>query len=173
MKKRGQVWVETVIYTLIALTMIGLVLSFARPKIMELQDKAILEQSFSMMKHLNNIVLDISQAGSGNRKEMEIGIRKGSLIIDSSTDTLRFEMEDSLYTYSEPDEEVEQGGIKILTTEIGDLNSIAMFVNYSYNISFDNSEQQRTLRSAPVPYTVYIENQGLTEDKININFELS
>ena len=45
MNKRGQVWVETVIYTLIALVMIGLVLSFVQPKIMELQDKATLQQS--------------------------------------------------------------------------------------------------------------------------------
>jgi uncharacterized protein (UPF0333 family) len=35
--KRGQIWVETVVYTLIALVMIGLVLAFAKPKIEELQ----------------------------------------------------------------------------------------------------------------------------------------
>ena len=32
MKKEGQVWVETVVYTLIAFVLIGLVLSFAKPK---------------------------------------------------------------------------------------------------------------------------------------------
>ena len=36
-KKRGQIWVETVIYTLIALILIGLVLTFITPKIKEIQ----------------------------------------------------------------------------------------------------------------------------------------
>ena len=38
-KKRGQVWVETVIYTLIALALIGTVLAFVKPKVEEMQDK--------------------------------------------------------------------------------------------------------------------------------------
>ena len=42
----GQVWVETVTYTLIAIVMIGLVLSFAKPKIEELQDKTIIFSAF-------------------------------------------------------------------------------------------------------------------------------
>ena len=60
---KGQIWIETVIYTLIIFVMIGLVLSFAKPKIEEMQDKAIIEQSIAMMKDiysnfLSNIKLD-------------------------------------------------------------------------------------------------------------------
>ena len=49
-KKNGQVWVETVIYTLIAFSLIAAVLAFVKPKIDELQDKAIIEQSIGMIK---------------------------------------------------------------------------------------------------------------------------
>ena len=53
--KRSQVWVETVIYTLIALTVIGLFISFAKPKIEEIQDKAIVEQSVAMLEDIGGI----------------------------------------------------------------------------------------------------------------------
>ena len=50
---RGQVWVETVTYTLIALVLIGLVLSFTKPKIEELQDRTLIEQSIQVLKELD------------------------------------------------------------------------------------------------------------------------
>ena len=51
-KKRGQIWVETVIYTLIALVMIGTILAFALPKISEIQDKSTIEQSIIVIKDI-------------------------------------------------------------------------------------------------------------------------
>ena len=43
--KKAQVWIETVIYTLIALALIGTVLAFVKPKIQEIQDKIVKIQS--------------------------------------------------------------------------------------------------------------------------------
>jgi len=43
-KKKGQVWIETVTYTLIAFVLIGLILAFVKPKIDELQDKALIDR---------------------------------------------------------------------------------------------------------------------------------
>jgi len=63
-QKRGQVWVETVIYTLIAFVMIGLVLAYAKPKIEELQDKALIEQSIEMMKDIDSTILRMGGAGN-------------------------------------------------------------------------------------------------------------
>ena len=42
---KGQVWIETVVYTLIAFAILGAILGFAKPKIEQLQDKSIIEQS--------------------------------------------------------------------------------------------------------------------------------
>ena len=50
--KRGQIWVETMVYTLIAFALIGLVLAFVKPKIQETQDKAIIEQSVNILKDI-------------------------------------------------------------------------------------------------------------------------
>jgi type II secretory pathway pseudopilin PulG len=185
MKKRGiffksaraQVWVETVIYTLIALVMIGLVLSFARPKIAELQDKAILEQSVSMMKEINNILLDLSQGGSGNRRKAELSLNKGSLIVDGTEDTITFRMEESNYDYSEPGEPVEDGNIAILTESTGDTSTVTMTLDYTgiYNIVYQDTGEKKTISASSVPYNLYITNEGVPEGGGNtvMNFELN
>ena len=56
---KGQVWIETVIYTLIAFVMIGLVLSYARPKIQEIQDQALIKQSTDMLKQIDSTLLSM------------------------------------------------------------------------------------------------------------------
>ena len=54
-KKKGQVWIETVTYTLVAFVLIGLILAFAKPKIDKLQDQSIIEQSMKMIKEMHHI----------------------------------------------------------------------------------------------------------------------
>ena len=68
MEKKGQVWVETVIYTLIAFVMIGAVLAFVRPKIEEFQDKAVVEQTISALEDINSVILAVVQGGTGNKR---------------------------------------------------------------------------------------------------------
>ena len=43
--RKGQIWIETVIYTLIGLALIGLVLAILTPKIKEFGDRQIIEQT--------------------------------------------------------------------------------------------------------------------------------
>ena len=79
MKKGGQVWIETVIYTLIAFGLIAAVLAFVKPKIDEAQDKAVIEQSISMVKAVDSLIRETIQGGAGNKRILEISIKKGSL----------------------------------------------------------------------------------------------
>ena len=50
MRKKGQIWIETVLYTLIGLSLIGLVLAFVTPKINEARDNLVIEQTKDVMK---------------------------------------------------------------------------------------------------------------------------
>ncbi len=175
---RGQVWVETVIYTLIALTIIGLFLSFARPKVEELQDKSILEQSSQMLEDINVIVLDITQRGAGNQRKVNVGIKKGSLNISASDDTLEFEMQ-GRYTYTEPGDNgefgpfVEIGNIVATTRKTGNTNTVKLISNYSdYNITYDGGEEGRKIGKSPTPYELIISNKGIVSGKTQINFEI-
>jgi len=67
LNKSGQAWVETVIYTLIGLSIIGIVLGVATPKIKELTDKAIIDQTISAMNDLDNKIVAVQVAAGNSR----------------------------------------------------------------------------------------------------------
>lgn len=172
-KKRGQVWIETVIYTLIAFVMIGLVLSFARPKIEELQDQAILQQSTEMMKQIDTTILTMGAAG--NQRILEIGIKEGNLRIDCDDDQMIFELE-SQSIYSEPGKEITDGNIVILTEKRSGYNLVSLRRNYSerYNLKFEGKEEVKIISKASTSYKLTILNEGEgTDDRIIMNMSVS
>ena len=168
---KGQVWVETVIYLLIAFVMMGLVLSFIRPKIEELRDKAIIEQSLDIIKDIDNSI--ITMGSPGNRRLVEIGIKKGSLIIDSENDRIIFEMS-GRYTYTEPGENISIGNINAITKINGKTNDITLTRDFSeeYNFTYKGEETLKTLNKASTPYRLFFTNEGESLDKIVINFDV-
>ncbi len=172
--KSGQLWVETVIYTLIAFVLISAVLAIAQPKIRELQDKTFIEQSLGIMKDVNNIFLALAQGGTGNKRLIELGINKGDLKIDPATDSLTFEMESS-YLYSEPDKDISDGEIIIHTRERGDGYVVNMTQDYSdmYNITYQGKEELKDFGQSSAPYRLFISNKGKdTANRIIIDFEI-
>jgi len=167
---KGQVWVETVIYLLIAFVMMGLVLSFIRPKIEELRDKTIIEQSSEILKEIDNSILTIGTPG--NRRLVEVGIRKGSLIIDSDKDVLRSEIE-SRYVYKEPDKIIQIGNIEALTKSSGRSNIVTLQRNFTkeYDLTYNGEQVLKTLTKAPNAYKLFFTNNGISSDKIAIDFK--
>ena len=176
MNKKGQVWVETVIYTLIALVMIGLVLAFIQPKIAELQDKSTLQQSIAMLNDIDNVISNLAQNGPGNVRKVEINLKAGSLMVDSSNDLLIFSMEGSHYQFSEPDKKVNFGNVVVYTHTINDLSTVNMTLNYtqSYNITYEGKNANKTITQASTPYDILISNLGKAPDqtKTDIDFQL-
>jgi|SRR3989344_5362441 len=169
----GQIWVETVIYTLIALAMIGAVLAFIVPKIGEIQDKSIIEQSLNAMKDINNVVLSVVQGGPGNKRLVEANIKKGTLKIDGRNDQEEgnrtiFEMETD-YVYSEPGTEISIGEVKAITQNIGGTNIITLTTNYNYDII---PNELRIIEHSTTPYTISIENKGDTDLDGKIEVEI-
>lgn len=160
MKKRGQIWVETVVYTLIAFVLIGLVLAFAKPEIEKLKDKAVIEQSIEMMEDLDLIITEVIQAGAGNKRVIEIVIRKGNLRLNCSHDKLLFEFEGK-YIYSEPGESIQQGNLIVITEEVGKLGFVSITRDYSdYNITYYGEDTLKIISKAATPYNFIISNSG-------------
>ena len=154
--------------------MIGLVLSFARPKIEELQDRAILQQSTDMMKQIDSTILTIG--ASGNQRVLEIGIKEGTLKIDCQNDKMIFEME-SKSIYSEPDKPVNDGNIIILTKKKSGYNLVTLTRDYGeddYNLKFEgNDEELKVISKSSTSYKLSILNEGEMEDKTVLNISLS
>lgn len=169
--KKGQIWVETVIYTLIAFVMIGLVLSYAKPKIEELQDKSIIEQSIGMIKDIDSTILTLGC--QGNQRAIELGIKKGILKIDGVNDLIIFEIE-SKHTYSEPGIDIFDGNLIIHTEKIGKFNIVNLTRDYSegYDIKYQGKDELKLISKSSIPYKVFISNKG-GEGKIIIDVEIS
>jgi type II secretory pathway pseudopilin PulG len=157
--KSGQVWIETVIYTLIAFVMIGLVLSYAGPKIQEAQDQAIIQQSIEMMKQIDSTILTIG--ATGNQRVIEIGIKKGDLKIDGINNKLIFEIE-TQSVYSEPGKNINDGSVGILTEEKSGFNLVTLTTNYNdvYNIQYGGAEILKKISKASNSYKLTILNKG-------------
>lgn len=169
-KKKGQVWVETVTYTLIALVLIGLILAFVKPKIDELQDKALIEQSIGMLKQINSVINEVSQDGVGNKRLVEISISKGDLTINSSTDTLSFLFKGA-YMYSEPGQNYSEGSFNISTTQLGSGYNVLIEKQYSgFNLTYSGKDSSKVITSSSSPYQIFIENKGGVSN--NIDFSL-
>jgi len=159
--KRGQVWIETMIYTLIAFSMIALVLAYAKPKIEEFQDKAIIEQSVTMLEEINAIILAITQGGPGNIRVPQLLIKKGSLIIDGKNDLLSFEIE-SNHMYSELGKSVQIGAMTAMTTKRGKNYDVLITMDYSesLNITYAGEDIIRNMNKASTKQPLTIKNKG-------------
>src|SRR3989344_5151623 len=111
--KRGQVWVETVIYTLIGLVILGLLLGVTKPKIDELKDRMVIKQTVEALNTLDLQIQDI-QYVAGNKRVVEFKIDRGKLVIDPVKEQIYWILEDSKSEYSEPGREISSGDIKVL-----------------------------------------------------------
>lgn len=172
--KLAQIWIETVIYTLIAFILIGSVLAFVKPKIDEIQDKAIIEQSIGLLKDIDSIITEITRGGSGNKRKVEISIKEGELKIDGEKDEIRFEIE-SRHQYSEEGINISDGNLIITTEGFGDFNIITLKRVYnSHNITFDGKDVMKTLSPAATTYFLFLDNNGKSNitNKWNIDATL-
>ena len=172
--KKAQVWVETVIYTLIAFAMIGLVLSFVRPKIEESQDKALIEQSIQIMQDLDQIIEDIRDV-PGNKRKLNLFIKEGKLKIDATNDQIVFELE-SRYEYSESGQTIQQGKINISTIDKGEFNEVIALIDYSdsLNLTYNSEEETKIMSATSTSYQVFVSNKGdLNEKTIKKDYRLS
>lgn len=170
--RKGQVWVETVIYTLIGLTMIGAVLAFILPKIEEIRDKSVIEQSINSLKDVNNVILSVVQGGAGNRRLVEMNIKKGAFKIEGLEDKIIFEIETS-YLYSEPGKTINLGNIEAITNDIGGLNKVTLTADYNYDVKFNDLDEEKILEQSSTPYTITIENKGEASGKTIVNLNIN
>jgi len=156
--KRGQIWVETVIYTLIGLAVIGLVMAVALPKINAKKDEIVIEQSIEALGNIDDKIYEVQRA-AGNRRVVDLEIRKGSLIVDMEKESISW-LIDSSFAYSEVDMEVPLGRLSV-TTRVGNPWEIELKMNYSMDLRYEGDNfGTKQMDPAPTPYKFTIENSG-------------
>ena len=159
-KKGDATWISTVLYTLIGLSIMGLLLAFIRPKIAEMKDSFVIEQTITSMNDFDKIVSEIRLA-TGNRRTYDMHLSSGQLMIDGIHDTIQWYLPESNYQFSEVGVPIQTGNLNIITEKAGDKFSIKIEINYSYlNITYNNQDVEQILQSAKVTYPLSIENKG-------------
>ncbi|MCU0641978.1 MAG: hypothetical protein MUF61_00130 [archaeon] len=169
--KKGQVWIETVLYTLIGLALIGIALGFIMPKINETRDRVLVEQAASSLSVLDEKINEVVQKGIGNVRENEFMMKKGELYFNSSTDEILFVIRDLGRPYSQPGVEIPQGRITIKTVTEQKGNSVYIKADYRANITFSGKEELVKFSAAQIPYKFYIENKGNVNTNIWIDID--
>src|SRR3989344_4927839 len=115
-RKKGQIWIETVIYTLIGLALIGIVLAIVTPKINSSRDEIIVEQSIAVLSEFDYTMQDVINNIQGNvRRIPELTLKKGELIFDGETDIITMILKDMSKPYSEPGVLIEVGNVFVMS----------------------------------------------------------
>jgi len=163
--RRSQAWVETVVYTLIGLTIIGIVVGMATPRIKELTDRAIIEQSMVAMNNINQKMISVRTA-EGTTLKIDFRIKKGELEINALENKLSFILRETGLMFSEPGTSISQGDIEILTQENNKKYDIYLILDYSgvLDITYEGANIDKILTQAPTAYPILIKNRGETID---------
>ncbi|MDO8516665.1 MAG: hypothetical protein Q7S33_00925 [Nanoarchaeota archaeon] len=176
--KKAQVWVETVIYTLIGLTIIALLLGYAKPKIDSMKDKFIIDQTIDLMNKVDLKITETKLGAEGNKRIIpELKISKGKLSVygayslSNLNDAIVWSL-DSKYKYSEPGAEISVGNLKVKTTGTGPW-TVTLNLTYSdVNLSYNGKDEAYDINSAPTPYSLTIENLGTSSGGLKKNIDL-
>jgi len=167
--RRGQVWIETVLYTVIGLTLIGLVLAFVMPKINEARDRVVVEQAIDSLNKLD----EKFNIESNNVRNAEFMMKRGELYINSSEDQINLVISDLSKPYSEPNVSIKLGRIGIIS-QLGQKNSkITMTLDYKgrYNITYNEKDEDKKFTISSTPYQFLISNKGVENGLYRLNVE--
>ncbi|MEK6859149.1 MAG: hypothetical protein AABX53_04535 [Nanoarchaeota archaeon] len=173
MARNGQVWVETVVYTLIGLSLIGLVLALVTPKITEYRDRAVIEQTINSLNIIDARINEVLQA-PGNTRVVEFRLKQGTLYFNATGDQIVYVLEDAHGAYSEPDTLVDIGRINVLTSKQATKYTIRLALSYDIDINYTNNAELLRFGAASTPYrfsfshTGFVSNQTATHAVIEV-----
>ncbi|MBT3642964.1 hypothetical protein HN876_01265 [archaeon] len=158
---RGQVWVETVIYTLIGIAIIGLVLSVAKPKIDEKKDEVVINQAIDALNIIDGKIDAVAGSTPGNRRIIDLEVGRGEVQLDVEGNNIVW-IVDSSYLYSELDITIPVGNIDVTTKQGGEKYQVFLNVSYSEDLVFEEQTTGvKSLLQAPTPYQLMVENDGV------------
>ncbi|MEM4271538.1 MAG: hypothetical protein QXD13_00365 [Candidatus Pacearchaeota archaeon] len=163
--KRAQVWIETVLYTLIGLALIGVALGFIMPKINESKDKLMVEQAINTLSVMDGKINEVVEGGAGNIREVEFSMKRGEFYINSTGDNIVFVIPGLSKLQSEEGREVKVGRIAMTSIQGQKTSTTYLKIAYSINITYKEKsgaavDKDIKFTAASVPYKFLIENEG-------------
>jgi hypothetical protein len=157
--RKAQIWIETVLYTVIILAIISLVLSFSMPAITKQKEQAIVQQSIDSMKTFDEKIRE-TQRETGNVRILDYTLREGDLYIDGDGNNITLTINDLSNLYSQPGIAINDGNVKIISEEGKKKQTVNIILNYGFNITYNGQDTTQKFSPAKIPYKFSIENNG-------------
>ncbi len=168
-EKRGQVWIETVVYTLIGLALIGLVLAILTPQVREFRDRSTIEQTIDSLNVIDGKINEVLDS-PGNRRKVELTLSKGEIYIDGANDIIGYALANSKSMYSEPGISIRIGRVNVTTYKLTKDYAVYLNMSYKHDITFDMQDKVEKFGPAKIPYNIFIWNNGIQSNgKIQID----
>jgi type II secretory pathway pseudopilin PulG len=160
--KKGQVWIETVLYILIGLSLIGLILAFVTPRITQEKERALVEQTIESLNVVDSKINEVLEAGIDNVRVVEFSIGRGELYFKPEDNQIEFIIKELSKPYSEPGVELNFGRIKEISMEEGKKSLVKLTLDYSNlaNLTFEGKDEEKKFNPAATPYRFSIRNKG-------------
>lgn len=168
--KKGQIWIETVLYTLIGLALIGISLAIITPKINEARDRIVVEQTIDSLGILDGKINEVMEKGPGNKRIIEkFSVKRGEMFINSTGEEIVFVLKDLKKPYSEPGVIVNEGRVEILSEEAKKGAVVYLTLRYvNVNLTYPGDNYKK-FSAAATSYKFSIENLGLNEENLGLN----
>ena len=167
--KQGQVWVETVIYTLIGLSVIGILLAVSTPKINDMKDRLRINEAVDILNQMDAKISEV-QSAPGNQRVYDLTINKGKVIINGTAgaDEIVWIIETN-YKYSEPGKEFMVGDLNINTVGDG-YYKVSLTRGYNVDLTVEGLDKSFEMESSTLPYQLIIKSSTVGS---NIQVDIS
>ena len=175
MDNKGDVWISTVLYTLIGLAIVGSLIAIIQPKVSEYKDRIIIDNTQQSLNLLDNTVTRTREA-TGTRLNYILKLDKGNFIIDGKNEIISWQAE-SKYRFSEENQTINLtfGNLKAATfSQAGGWNVtlILDYRGYGLNLTVNGANDVKTLSASSMPYSIWITNRGIQNKVQQIDFSV-
>jgi len=90
---KGMAIISEVLFLAVVITLIFLVYAIAAPIIFSMQVSSGFDQTKSMMASLDNMIGQVASEGKGSRRSVSLTLGAGTLLLNETTDTIKWSME--------------------------------------------------------------------------------
>lgn len=159
---KSQVWVSTIVYILIGLTIISTLIIAAKPKIDEARDRFVINHMINVMSSLDSTINEVNDV-IGTKRIFELKISKGELKILPKENRIEYIIITN-FEFSQPGTLINMGKINLITNKTKGKIQTLLWIEYNEPINLTTSPNEEgeilSLTLSPTTYKLFIENLG-------------
>ncbi|MBS3163410.1 hypothetical protein J4427_01855 [Candidatus Woesearchaeota archaeon] len=165
MSKKADVWVSAVIYVGIAITILTIVLAAGLPVINRMRDRNTITETKDILHSLDSIITGIVRDGPGSQRTPIIRITKGDFVFEGAG--ISWTLPNSKFMLSQPGETIEEGNLRIITTN----SPVEGEYNIQITLSYSEINIEPTIKTLSGQYKLVIKNAGVVSGKVKVTIE--